>query len=133
MTTQQYGNSQTLKVFENDLIKIQKSQKAILCDLSTDLKNLISAIEGTNSSNTYNTNEQFVVSDTNTLTLPANTYHTVSYVVLSGTANITQSGTLLSSAPQGYSGVASATTLLEGNFVFTGLSAGSKIIITTIK
>lgn len=81
----------------------------------------------------YNTNEQFIVSDTGTLTLTANTYHSVSYVVLSGTANITQSGTLLSSAPQGYSGESTATTLLTGSFIFTGLSEGSKIVITTIK
>ena len=90
----------------------------------------------TNSSNPatdYNTNEQFVVSDTNTLTLAANTYHSISYVVLSGTANITVGGTLLSSAPQGYSAEDVATTTLVNSIVITGLSSGTKVAVKTIK
>ena len=81
----------------------------------------------------YNTNEQFIVSDTATLTFPANTYNSISYVVLSGTANITVGGTLLSSAPQGYSGEDVATTLLTNSIVITGLSNGTKVVIKTIK
>lgn len=81
----------------------------------------------------YNTNEMFVISDTNTLTLSANTYHAVSFVIISGTADITESGTLFSSAPQGYSGEALAVTLLTGGFTFTGLSVGTKIVVRTVK
>ena len=81
----------------------------------------------------YNINEQFIVSDTATLTFPANTYHSISYVILSGTANITVGGTLLSSAPQGYSGEDVATTLLTNSIVITGLSNGTKVVIKTIK
>ena len=81
----------------------------------------------------YNTNEQFIVSDTATLTFPANTYHSISYVILSGTANITVGGTLLSSTPQGYSGEDVATTLLTNSIVITGLSNGTKVVIKTIK
>lgn len=81
----------------------------------------------------YNTNEQFIVSDTATLTFPSNTYHSISYVVLSGTANITVGSTLLSSAPQGYSGEDVATTLLTNSIVITGLSNGTKVAIKTIK
>lgn len=81
----------------------------------------------------YNTNEQFIISGTNTLTLPSNTYHSVKYKVVSGTADITESGTLFSSAHNGYSGESIATTLLTGSFIFTGLSEGSKIVVNTIK
>ena len=33
-----YGQSQTLKVFENDLIKLEKAQKALLCTIDDKLK-----------------------------------------------------------------------------------------------
>lgn len=81
----------------------------------------------------YDINEQFIVSDTATLTFPANTYHSISYVVLSGTADITEGGTLLSSAPQGYSGESIATTFLTNSIIITGLSNGTKVAIKTIR
>ena len=81
----------------------------------------------------YNTNEMFVLENTNTITIPANIYHSVSYVVISGLANITEGGTLFSNAPQGHSGETTATTLLSNSIVFTGLETGTKIVIKTIR
>lgn len=36
-----YGQSQTLKVFENDLIKLERAQKALLCDISEKLTPIV--------------------------------------------------------------------------------------------
>ena len=85
------------------------------------------------SSTKYNNNEQFIVHDTSTLTLSLNIYHSVSYIILSGTANITEAGVLLTQALQGYNSFSEATTLLENLFIFTGLSIGTKIVIKTIR
>ena len=84
-------------------------------------------------SNKYNNNEQFIVNDTSTLILGLNLYHTISYIILSGTANVTEAGVLLSQLLQGYSASSEATTLLENLFIFTGLSMGTKIVVRTIK
>lgn len=81
----------------------------------------------------YNINEQFVVSDTDTLTLAANTYHSISYVIISGTASITIGGTTLTPVSQGYSGDDTATTLLTNSTTITGLSTGTLISVKTIR
>jgi len=162
-----FGQSQTLKVFENDLIKLEKAQKALLCDISNKLgtsdspivndqvgvdctgnsvsvsnailtvpsPNTVQKVQicGNSSTNNYNINEFFVLSDIATMTLAANTYHSVSYVILSGTANITIGGVTLASAPAGYSGEDKATTLLVNSIIISTLSTGSKVAIKTIK
>jgi hypothetical protein len=81
----------------------------------------------------YNTNEQFVLLDTATITLPANTYHYYSIVILSGTVDILESGVTLSNAPQGYSSQLTATTLLENSVVLTGKSSGTIAVIKTLR
>lgn len=113
--------------FHEELGKRTREIKEVLCTIRTDIDALQQATQQ------FNINEQFIVSDTATLTFPANTYHSISYVVLSGTANITEGGTLLSSAPQGYSAESEAVTLLQNSIIITGLSVGTKVVIKTIR
>ncbi len=133
-----FGQSDAKKIFENDLIKTEKASKALLCEISSKLSPEGGIpVTGTiivvpEPSSLYNTNEQFIVSDTGTLTLAANTYHSVSYAVLSGIANITEV-TLLSSAPQGYSAESVASGLLVNAITITGLSSGTKVVIKTLR
>lgn len=123
-----------LQRFQNELAENTRKTKEALCTISTQLATISNNVADLNTeTGVYNINELFVVSDTATITLPANTYHSVSYVVLSGTANITVGSTLLSAAPQGYSGEDIATTLLTNSIVITGLSTGTKVAIKTIK
>lgn len=123
-----------LQRFQNELAENTRKTKEALCTISTQLATISNNVVDLNTeTGVYNINELFVVSDTATITLPANTYHSISYVVLSGTANITVGGTLLSAAPQGYSGEDAATTLLTNSIVITGLSTGTKVAIKTIK
>ena len=68
----------------------------------------------------YDNNQQFVVSGISSLTFPANTYHSISYVVVLGTADITEAGVVFEDAPKGYAGESTATTLLSNAFVFQG-------------
>lgn len=81
----------------------------------------------------YNTNEQTVLLDTSTVILPANTYHSYSFVIFSGTVDITESGVTLSDAGVGYYGDSTATTLLSNSITFTGKQSGTKVIIKTLR
>jgi hypothetical protein len=120
-----------LQRFQNELAENTRKTKEALCAISTQLNSLKSKVDATTVN--YNVNELFVVSDTGTITLPANTYHYVSYVVIFGTANITVGTTLLTSAPQGYSADYTATTFLTNSITITGLSTGTKVAIKTTK
>lgn len=123
-----------LQRFQNELAENTRKTKESLCAISAQLTTISNNVADLNTeTGIYNINEQFIVSDTSTLTFPANTYHSISFVILSGTANITEGGTLLSSAPQGYSGESIATKLLTNSIVITGLSNGTKVAIKTIK
>lgn len=142
----QLGNAVTYQQYEQSvpITEVAKNTRLSLSSLQSSqchLQNTVAELKEIQSNlvtlllanQLYNINEQFVVSDTGTLTLPSNTYHSISYVILSGTANITIGGTLLSSAPQGYSGEDEATTLLTNSIVITGLSNGTKVVIKTIR
>jgi hypothetical protein len=123
-----------LQRFQNELAENTRKTKEALCTISTQLATISNNVVDLNTeTGIYNTNELFVVSDTGTITLPANTYHSVSYVVIFGTANITVGSTLLTSAPQGYSADDTATGFLTNSITITGLSTGTKVAIKTIK
>jgi hypothetical protein len=123
-----------LQRFQNELAENTRKTKEALCAISTQIATISKNVVDLNTeTGIYNTNELFVVSDTGTITLPANTYHSVSYVVILGTANITVGSTLLTSAPQGYSADDTATTFLTNSITITGLSIGTKVAIKTIK
>jgi hypothetical protein len=81
----------------------------------------------------YNTNEQFVLLDTATITLPANTYHSYSFVILSGKVNITEAGVTINDVNHGFSAEATATTLLKISITFVGKDSGTKLIVKTIR
>lgn len=119
--------------FLNELGKNTRESKDLLCAISSTIKTINTNISAENAeSGVYNNNEMYVVSDTGTLTFSGNTFHSLSYIILSGTANVTVGSTTLTSAPLGYSESYTATKLLSNSITLTGLSIGTKIVITTI-
>ena len=84
-----------------------------------------------NTKTTFNTNEQFVLNDIATLTFPAYSYHRIKYKVISGTATITEVNAF--TAPTGYEGESVASILLANSITITGLSAGTLVIVKTLK
>lgn len=113
--------------FYDEVGKRTREIKEALCTIRTDIDALQQATQQ------YNTNELFVVSDTDTLTFPANTYHSISFLVVAGKVNITEAGVEVTEIQAGTSGESIATTLLANPITFTGHSSGSKILIKTIK
>jgi len=123
-----------LQRFQNELARNTRETKEALCAISTKISTISDNVSDLNNeTGIYNINEQFVLTDTSTITLPANTYHSYSFIIFSGTADITEGGVTLTNAPTGYYGDSSATTLLQNSVVFVGKSAGTKIIIKTIR
>ncbi len=111
----------------SEVAKNTRISKDLLCDIKTEVASLNTTI------NEYNTNQQFILTDTQTVTLPANTYHSYSFTIISGSVDITEGGVTLSNAPQGYFGGMEATTLLSNSVVFVGKSVGTLVVIKTIK
>lgn len=82
----------------------------------------------------YDTQEHFEVAGTgSTLTLSANNYHSISYTIISGTANVDLGGTIINGLPSGYTANYESTTLLTNQITITTVSSVSRVIITTIK
>ena len=116
-----------LQRFQNELAENTRKTKEVLCAIRTDINALQQATQQ------YNTNEQIVLTGTTTVTLPANTYHSYSFVIFSGTVDITEGGILFENASVGYYGDSSATTLLTNSVIFTGKESGTKVIIKTLR
>lgn len=131
---QKYGQSQTTRIFENDLMKIEKAQKSLLCDIYTALKSIDITIQSEHpDAILYNTNETFIITDTGSLTFAANTYHSISFAIVSGSASITEGTVTIPSITFGYTGESTATTKLTNAITITGLVAGTTVIIKTMK
>lgn len=113
--------------FYDEVGKRTREIKEALCTIRTDINALQQATQQ------YNTNEQIVLTGTATVTLPANTYHSYSFVIFSGTVDITEGGVLFENASVGYYGDSSATTLLTNSVIFTGKESGTKVIIKTLR
>lgn len=79
----------------------------------------------------YNNNEQIVLSNGASFTLAANTYHSISIAVITGTADIEINAVTLT-APAGYSKIYEATTLLENAIEVTSGPADSLTVIDII-
>ena len=137
VTYQQYEQSVPItEVAKNTRLSLSslQSSQCHLQNTVAELKEVVSNLETLVIANQlYNINEQFIVSGINSLSFPSNSLHAISYLVLAGTADITEAGNKLEDAPTGYSGEATATTLLTGAFLFEGLTTDSKIVIRTIK
>lgn len=93
--------------------------------VDTSLANQMPQIE-------YNDNEHFEIDGAGSLTFAGGTYHSISYVVISGDVNVTVDGTLITDLPTGYNAYFIATGYLENPIVITA-QAGDRVIITTVK
>jgi len=80
----------------------------------------------------YNINETVVLTGTNTVTLAANTYHSVSIIVLVGSVDITENSVTFT-APVNYSIDTEATTRLVNSITLLGKTSDTKVVIKTIK
>ena len=80
----------------------------------------------------YNINEQFVNSGVTPLVSAAATYHSVSVVILQGSATISVGGVSFV-APQGYSQTWEADNLLTNSITVTATLATDVVIVNTIK
>ncbi len=82
----------------------------------------------------YNKNETFVIEDTSSVTLNANTYHSYDISVTNGSADITESGsTYTLHNNHSHSIHIEADELLENSVVITGKSSGTVVIIRTLR
>lgn len=102
--------------------QIEATNKAIL-DIITNIP----------ANNVYNINESFTLEGTTTITLPANTYHAYSVVVLQGNVDITEGSVTIQNASQGYSGGQVASTKFTNPVIFVGNTSDTVVIIKTIK
>ena len=127
--------------FYDEIGRRTREVKESLCDIKNTtnttqgvLDSILQELQTLNSKELiYNTNEQFILTGTATVTLPANTYHSYSFVIFSGTVDITEGGTTFSNAGVGYYGDASATTFLSNSITFVGKESGTKVVIKTLK
>ena len=103
--------------FKNEVAENTRKTKEALCSIAKQ----------------YNTNEMFVLQDTNTITLPANTYHSYTFTIVNGSADITESGVTASSINKGYTGESTASSLLINPLTITGLSSGTLVVIKTLR
>lgn len=78
----------------------------------------------------YNDEEIFDV--TTAQTFAASTYHSLSFVILTGTADVTVGATTVTGLPTTFSDKYEATTLLTNAITITP-GAGARIFVTTIK
>lgn len=80
----------------------------------------------------YNINETIILNGTNTVTLSANTYHSVSIIVLTGSVDITESNVTFT-ALLNYTIDMEASTRLTNSITLLGKTSDTKVIIKTIK
>jgi len=91
-------------------------------------------IENGNVPTKYDVQEHFELIGTgNTITFSANTYHSISYTIIGGSANVEINGTTINALPSGYTANYESTTLLTNKITITTVSSVSRVIITTIK
>jgi len=103
--------------FNGEIAKNTRELKEILCKTNV----------------AYNINEQFILLDTATITLPADTYHSYSAVVIAGSVDITEGGITFSNAPIAYSASQQAAGVLHNVVTFVGKSSGTIVVIKTIR
>lgn len=76
-------------------------------------------------------NHHLVNQGSGPLTVPANTVHSISYVVLNGTLAVSINGNAIT-CPAAYSSSVSVSGLIESQYIFTPVDGSSSgIIITT--
>lgn len=115
-----------------------------LCNVDSTLNEIVrTKIDSTNailyrienkSPFNYDTQEQFEVAGVgSTITLSPNNYHSISYTIISGVANVDIGGVLINGLPSGYTANYEATTTLTNQITITTVTSNSRVIITTIK